>query len=87
MNDEDKLAKDISEKIKKDIDEMCFNYRLLGDIHNKDVEIREELQERIDKAIEYIDNTDNDMSYDNNGHHYYKNGRDLLDILRGEDKE
>ena len=61
----------------------------------KDKEINQ-LQERIDKAIEYIENAiktgncSEDISYEydiEKEHNYYVNSKDLLEILKGDDKE
>lgn len=76
----------LSKKFEVDMERYEISDYILMSLFNMEQK-KNKLQERIDKAIEYIDNTYNDMSYDNNGHHYYKNGADLLDILRGEDKK
>ena len=51
---------------------------------------KEQLQQRIDKAIEYIENNTYDDSLDGDGSRLMfekANGKELLEILKGEDND
>ena len=47
---------------------------------------KKELQERIDKAIEYIEEFDELVGYNNEGDDFSNIEKKLLDILKGEEK-
>lgn len=54
------------------------------------LEYIEDLQQRLDKAIEYIENNTYDDSLDGDGSRLMfekANGKDLLEILKGKEKE
>ena len=74
----------INEILKSDYDLLCKDYKKaikkIGDIDKE----KNNLQERIDKAIEYIEKSDdNENSYgDYDIEYHFK--KELLDILKGE---
>lgn len=75
------LTTEDNERIKLPIDDSIDYLKIYNDTHKTP---EEELQERIDKAIEYIGLNDEDVKlYDI----YDVNGIELLKILRGEDNE
>ena len=72
------LTTDDNERIKLPIDDSIDYLKIYSDTHKTP---EEELQERIDKAIEYIEDYKHEYYYD------LVDKKEVLKILRGEDNE
>ena len=67
----------VADLFEKDINKLCNDINCVIQAHNKLVDENEQLQQRIDKAIEYIKLNIRDIDYDTEEYDY------LMNILEG----